>query len=84
LGHRPELHKIAIEFPEVFDNTKIPRMNGGFYMTELEATAILFNIGSSHTVPEPCMEKLKKKLELQLGLGFIEQVPACEKREWLH
>ena len=30
------------------------------------------------------MEKLKTELELQLGLGLIEQVPAGEKSEWLH
>jgi hypothetical protein len=59
-------------------------MNGGFYTIELEETAIPFNKGSSRTVPEPCMEKLKTELELQLGLGLIEQVPAGEKSEWLH
>jgi hypothetical protein len=79
LGYGPELDKIANEFPEVFDNTKIPTMNGGFYKIEWEETAILFNKGSSRTVPEPCMEKLKTELELQLGLGLIEQVPAGKK-----
>jgi hypothetical protein len=59
-------------------------MNGGFYKIELEENAIPFNKGSSRTVPEPCMEKLKTELELQLGLGLIEQVPASEKSEWLH
>jgi hypothetical protein len=59
-------------------------MNGGFYTIELEETAIPFNKGSLRTVPEPCMEKLKTELELQLGLGLIEQVPASKKSEWLH
>ncbi len=45
-------------------------MNGRFYMIKLEKTAIPFNKGSSRTVPEPCMEKLKTELELQLGLGL--------------
>jgi hypothetical protein len=79
LGHGPELDKIANEFSEVFDNTKILTMNGGFYTIELEENAIPFNKGSSRTVPEPCMEKLKTELELQLGLGLIEQVPAGKK-----
>ncbi len=51
---------------------------------ELEETAIPFNKGSLRTVPEPCMEKLKTELELQLGLGIIKQIPAGEKSEWLH
>ncbi len=53
LGHRPELDKIVNEFPEVFDNTKILTMNGGFYTIELEETAIPFNKGSSRTVRSP-------------------------------
>ncbi len=84
LGHGPELDKIENEFPEVFDNTKIPTMNGGFYTIELEETAIPYNKGSLRTFPEPCMEKLKTEHELQLGLGLIEQVPAGEKSERLH
>ncbi len=84
LGHGLELDKFANEFPEVFDNTKIPTINGGFYTIKLEETAIPFNKRSSRSVPEPCMEKLKKELELQLGLGLIKQVPAGEKSEWLH
>jgi hypothetical protein len=84
LGQGPELDKIANEFPNVFDNTKIPTMAGGYYVIDLEEGSVPFNKGSSHTVPEPCMEKLKKELELQLSLGLIEQVPAGEKSDWLH
>ena len=84
LGHGPELYKITKEFLEVFDNTKILMMNGGFYTIEMEETAITFNKGSLHTFPERCMEKLKKELELQLGMGLIEQVPAGKKSKWLH
>ncbi len=84
LGHGLELNKIAREFPEVFDNTNIPTMNGGFYTIELKETAIPYNKGSLSTVPEPCQMKLKTELELQLGLGLIEQVPASKKSKWLH
>ncbi len=84
LVHGLELDKIPNEFPKVFDNTKIPTMNGRFYTIKLEETAFPFNKRSSLTVPEPCMEKLKKELKLQLGMGLIEQVPAGKKSEWLH
>jgi hypothetical protein len=59
-------------------------MAGGYYVIDLEEGSVPFNKGSSRTVPEPCMEKLKKELELQLSLGLIEQVPAGEKSDWLH
>jgi hypothetical protein len=35
-------------------------------------------------MPEPCVEKLKAKLELQLSMRLIETVPAGEKSDWLH
>ncbi len=53
LGHGPDLDKIANEFPQVFDNTKIPTMAGGYYVIDLEDGAVPFNKGSSRTVPEP-------------------------------
>ncbi len=83
-GNGPEHNKFAKEFPEVFDNTKILTMNGGLYMNELKETAIPFNKGPSCTILEPCMEKLKKELELQLGLGLIKQDSAGKKSECLH
>jgi hypothetical protein len=55
LGQGPDLDKIANEFPQVFDNTKIPTMAGGYYVIELEDGAVPFNKGSSRTVPEPCI-----------------------------
>jgi hypothetical protein len=84
LGQGPDLDKIANEFPQVFDNTKIPTMAGGYYVINLEDGALPFNKGSSRTVPEPCMEKLKAELELQLSMGLIETVLAGEKSNWLH
>jgi hypothetical protein len=84
LGQGPDLDKIANEFPQVFDNTKIPTMAGGYYVIDLEDGAVPFNKGSSRTVPEPCMDKLKAELELQLSMGLIETVPAGEKSNWLH
>jgi hypothetical protein len=53
-------------------------------LIDLEEGSVPFNKGLSRTVPEPCTEKLKKELELQLSLGLIEQVPAGEKSNWLH
>ncbi len=58
LGQGPDLDKIANKFPQVFDNTKIPTMAGGYYVIDLDDRAVPFNKGSSRTVPEPCMEKL--------------------------
>ncbi len=84
LGQGPDLDKIANEFPQVFDNTKIPTMAGGYYVIDLEDGAVPFTKGSSRTVPEPCMEKLKAELELQLSMGLIETVPAGEESDWLN
>jgi hypothetical protein len=84
LGQGPDLDRIANELPHVLDNTKIPTMAGGYYIIDLEDGAVPFNKESSRTVPEPCMEKLKAELELQLSMGLIETVPAGEKSDWLH
>ena len=43
LGHGPDLDKIANEFPQVFDNTKIPTMAVGYYVIDLEDGAVPFN-----------------------------------------
>jgi hypothetical protein len=82
-GQWPDLNKIANEFPQVF-NTKIPKMARGYYVINLEDGAVPFNKGSSRTVPEPCMDKLKAELKLQLSMGLIETVPAGEKSDSLH
>jgi hypothetical protein len=84
LGQGPDLDKIANEFPQVFDNTKIPTMAGGYYVIDLEDGAVPFNKGLSRTVPQPCMEKLKAELELRLSMGLIKTVPAGKKSNWLH
>jgi hypothetical protein len=84
LGEGPDFNKIANEFPQVFDNTKIPTMAGGYYIIDLEDRAVPFNNGSSRTMPEPCMEKLEAELKLQLSMGLIETVPAVKKSDWLH
>jgi hypothetical protein len=55
----PDLNKIANEFLQVFDNTKIQTMAKGYYIIDLEDGAVPFNKGSSRTVLKPCMEKLK-------------------------
>ena len=84
LGHGQDLNKIANQFPQVFDNSKIPTMKGAPYCIELEDGVIPFNKGSSRTVPEPCMKKLEAELKLQLSMGLIERVTPGEKCDWLH
>jgi hypothetical protein len=81
IGQGADLDKIANKFPQVSDNTKIPTMAGGYYVINLEDGAVPFNKGSLRTVPEPCMEKLKAELELQLSMGLIETVPTGEKSD---
>jgi hypothetical protein len=75
LGQRPDLDKIANKFPQVFNNTKFPTMAGGYYVINLEDRAVPVNKGSLRAMPDPCMEKLKAELELQLSMGLIKTVP---------
>jgi hypothetical protein len=60
---------------------KIPTMARGYYVIDMEDGATPFNKISSITMPEPCMEKLKAELELQLSMGLIKTVPAGEKSD---
>jgi hypothetical protein len=68
VGQGPDRDKIASKFPQVFNNKKNPTMAGGYYVIDLEDGAVPFNKGSLRTMPEPCMEKLKAELNLQLSM----------------
>ncbi len=68
VGQGPDLDKTASKFPQVFNNKKNPTMARGYYVIDLEDGAVPFNKGSSRTMREPCMEKLKAEFNLQLSM----------------